>query len=230
MSVQNPTGSVSTSSASPAAAAAAGMPGVRRSIWLRTLHQWHWISSAICLTAMLLFSITGFTLNHAAQIEAKPSVTRVKAQVPPALLPALRAYAEQHVDGEAAVPPALADWARSTFEIDLRGRSAEWSEEDAYVALPRPGGDAWLRVSLDGKAEYELTSRGAISWLNDMHKGRNTGPAWSWFIDIFALACLVFCITGFLIMKMHAANRPSTWPVIGFGVILPAVIALLFVH
>jgi hypothetical protein len=226
MSVQIPSGPV----ASSAEAAPAGLPGVRRSLWLRTLHQWHWISSAICLTAMLLFSITGFTLNHAAQIEAKPSVTRLKAQVPPALLPGLRAYAEQHVDGEAAVPPALVDWANGAFPVDLRGRSAEWSEEDAYIALPRPGGDAWLRVSLDGKAEYELTSRGAISWLNDMHKGRNTGPVWSWFIDIFALACLVFCITGFLIMKIHAANRPSTWPVIGFGIVLPAVLALLFVH
>jgi len=226
MSVQNPSGPV----ASSAEASPAGLPGVRRSLWLRTLHQWHWISSAICLTAMLLFSITGFTLNHAAQIEAKPSVTRLKAQVPPALLPALRAYAEQHVDGEAAVPPALVEWANGAFPVDLRGRSAEWSEEDAYIALPRPGGDAWLRVSLDGKAEYERTSRGAISWLNDMHKGRNTGAVWSWFIDIFALACLVFCITGFLIMKIHAANRPSTWPVIGFGIVLPAVIALLFVH
>jgi len=33
-----------------------------------------------------------------------------------------------------------------------------------------------------------------------------------------------------LIMKYHAANRPSTWPVIGFGIVLPAVLALLFVH
>jgi hypothetical protein len=222
MSVQNPPRSTE--------AAPAALPGARRSLWLRTLHQWHWISSAICLTAMLLFSITGFTLNHASQIESKPDLTRIKSVVPATLLPALRAYAEQHADGEAPVPPALAEWANGAFPVDLRGRSAEWSEEDAYIALPRPGGDAWLRVSLDGKAEYELTSRGAISWLNDMHKGRNTGPVWSWFIDIFALACLVFCITGFLIMKIHAANRPSTWPIIGFGIVLPAVLALLFVH
>jgi uncharacterized protein len=226
MSVQNPPVRVKPS----AEANAAALPGARRSLWLKTLHQWHWISSAICLMAMLLFSITGFTLNHAAQIEAKPQVTRRHADVPAALLPALRTYAEQHLDGEAAVPPALVEWADRALSVDLRGRSAEWSEEDAYIALPRPGGDAWLRVGLDGKAEYELTSRGAISWLNDMHKGRNTGPVWSWFIDLFALACLVFCITGFLILKFHAANRPSTWPVIGFGIVLPAVLALLFVH
>ena len=45
----------------------------RRGFWLRTLHSWHWISSAICLVAMLLFAITGITLNHSAAIEAKSS-------------------------------------------------------------------------------------------------------------------------------------------------------------
>ena len=43
----------------------------RRGFWLRTLHQWHWISSAICLLGMLLFTITGITLNHASRIEAE---------------------------------------------------------------------------------------------------------------------------------------------------------------
>ena len=43
--------------------------------WLGTLRQWHWLSSALCLAGMLLFAITGITLNHAAQIEAKPTIT-----------------------------------------------------------------------------------------------------------------------------------------------------------
>ena len=219
------------SSSGPSSPATPGaLPGARRAVYLKQLHQWHWISSAICLMAMLLFSITGFTLNHAAQIEAKPQITRLTNAVPVALLPELQAYAEQHADAEAPVPAKLADWANGAFPVDLRGRSAEWSEEDAYIALPRPGGDAWLRIGLDGKAEYEKTDRGWISWLNDMHKGRNTGAVWSWFIDIFALACVIFCVTGFLILKYHAANRPSTWPVIGLGIVLPAVLALLFVH
>jgi hypothetical protein len=206
------------------------LPGARRALFLRQLHQWHWISSAICLLAMLLFSFTGFTLNHASQIEAKPQVTRQKAALPPALQNQLAAYAGSHADAKVPLPAELADWAEQTFPVQVRGVRAEWSEEDAYVALPRPGGDAWLRIGADGQAEYEKTDRGWISWLNDMHKGRNTGSVWSWFIDIFAIACLVFCITGFLILKYHAANRPSTWPVIGLGVLLPIVIALLFVH
>jgi hypothetical protein len=209
---------------------ASALPGASRAVWLKNLHQWHWISSAICLMAMLLFSVTGFTLNHASDIEAKPEVTRIRHVLPPALRAQLAGFAAAHADASLPLPDPVAAWANDSFPVDVRGKPAEWSLDDAYVALARPGGDAWLRIGVDGQAEYERTDRGAISWLNDLHKGRNTGPVWSWFIDLFALACLVFCITGFLILKFHAANRPSTWPVIGFGIVLPAVLALLFVH
>jgi hypothetical protein len=47
-----------------------------RAVWLKHLHQWHWISSAMCLLGMFLFAITGITLNHASQIEAKPHIVR----------------------------------------------------------------------------------------------------------------------------------------------------------
>lgn len=220
--------SVTASAAQPATQSA--LPGARRAMWLKQLHTWHWISSAICLMAMLLFSFTGLTLNNAALIEARPEVTRLKASLPEPLRVQLRAWAEEHADAEVPLPSELADWTNRTFPVDVRGKRAEWTPDDAYIALPRPGGDAWLRIAVDGGAEYERTDRGWISWLNDMHKGRNTGAAWSWFIDVFAIACLVFCITGFLILKYHAAKRPSTWPVVGFGIVLPAVLALLFVH
>src|SRR5688572_23856145 len=124
----------------------------RRSAWRKTLHQWHWISSALCLLGMLLFSVTGFTLNHAAQIEAKPQVTNREATLPAPVLAALRAAPE---DGSADVPAAVRDWAHQTWSLDLAARSAEWSPEEMYVPLPRPGGDAWLRVDREsGQAEY----------------------------------------------------------------------------
>jgi hypothetical protein len=108
---------------------------------------------------------------------------------------------------------------------------AEWSPEEIYLSLPRPGGDAWLRIARDsGEVEYELTDRGWISWLNDLHKGRHTGWAWKWFIDVFSVACLLFSITGLLILKFHAAKRPSTWPLVGLGLIAPLLLLILFVH
>jgi hypothetical protein len=50
------------------------------------------------------------------------------------------------------------------------------------------------------------------------------------FIDVFAFATLVFAITGLLLLKMHAHHRPTTWPAIGFGLVLPLLLALLFIH
>ena len=54
--------------------------------------------------------------------------------------------------------------------------------------------------------------------------------AWSWFIDIFAASALLFSITGLFILKMHAANRPFTWPMVAMGLLVPMLLALLFIH
>jgi len=169
-------------------------------------------------------------LNHATQIEAHPVVTDRKATLPHALL-AAHAPRAGEPRRDAPMPADLADWVADALKVDVHGRSAEWSPEEIYVALPRPGGDAWVRIDrASGEAELEDTDRGWISYFNDLHKGRNAGAAWSWFIDAFAVACLVFTITGLVILKMHAGNRPGTWPLVGLGVVLPLLLAILFVH
>ncbi|WP_353091853.1 PepSY-associated TM helix domain-containing protein [Methylibium sp.] len=204
----------------------------QRAYWLKTLHQWHWISSAVCLLGMLLFSVTGITLNHASQIESRPAVTARELQLPPELKALVAPDAPSSPSSpRAPLPARLADWVDTQLAVDVRGRDAEWSDEELYVSLPRPGGDAWLRIDREsGAAEYERTDRGWISYLNDLHKGRHTGVAWSWFIDVFAVACLVFCLTGLFILKLHAANRPTTWPIVGLGLVIPLLLALLFIH
>ena len=199
----------------------------RRGYWLRTLHQWHWISAAVCLVGMLLFAATGLTLNHAAQIEAKPKVVHVSDTLPAPLLKAL----PERDSGNAPLPPALRDWLRTRHGIVAGERNAEWSQDEVYLSLPGPGSDAWLSIQrADGAFEYEHTDRGTIAWLNDLHKGRNAGSAWSWFIDLFAVACLVFCITGLFLLHLHARQRRMTWPLVGLGLLIPLLIALLLIH
>ncbi len=199
----------------------------RRAYWLKTLHQWHWISSAVCLVALLLFSATGFTLNHARQIEGRPVVTTREAQLPAETLAGIPSPAAK----EAPLPSALRDWVRREVGVDVGTRAAEWSDGEAYVSMPRPGGDAWLSIDLDsGKVQYERTDRGWISYFNDLHKGRNAGTLWSWFIDLFALASLVFALSGLCLLWLHGRQRPLTWPVVALGLLLPLLVALLFIH
>lgn len=201
-------------------------PRKRRKVFLQQLHTWHWISSAVCLIGMLLFSITGITLNHAGQIEANPRTTRVTEQLPDELLAAVESSR-----GQPTLASNVSDWLDERLSERTRKGTLDWSEDELYVALPRPGGDAWLSIDLaSGEFEYERTDRGWISYFNDLHKGRHTGAVWSGFIDVFAIASLVFCITGLLLLQLHAKHRPATWPTVGLGLAIMLVIMIVFIH
>jgi len=200
----------------------------RKTFWLKQLHTWHWISSAISLVGLLLFAITGFTLNHAADIEAKPAVTAKAAALPAPLLPLIAA--DNKPDAKKPLPPKIVSWVEANFPARAGGE-AEWSADEIYLALPRPGGDGWVSIDrASGEVTSEFTDRGWVSYLNDLHKGRNSGTAWKWFIDIFAFACLVFALTGLVLLQLHAAKRPITWPLVALGLAIPAGLAIFFIH
>lgn len=210
----------------------------RRAGWLKQLHRWHWISAAITLIGLLLFSITGITLNHAGEIKSKPRVVHRELQLPAALAATLASSAAEKAEDApprpASLPRTVADWLGDQLEETLPAdkiAKAEWSASEIYLPLPRPGGDAWLRIDRnDGAVEYEATSQGWIAYFNDLHKGRNTGAAWSWFIDLFAVVCLLSSLTGLLILQFHAGQRPTTWPLVALGLVIPLLLTILFIH
>ncbi|HWJ70885.1 MAG TPA: PepSY-associated TM helix domain-containing protein [Sphingobium sp.] len=209
----------------PAQASGGRASRKRRSWWLKQLHSWHWISAAVSLVGMMLFAVTGITLNHAGSISATPRVTESAAVLPPPLLARLKG------EDAAPLPDAVASHLRSSLDMDVRGLPAEWSDEDVYVAMPGPGRDAWVSIDrASGAVTAEKTDRGWVSYLNDLHKGRNAGSAWFWFIDIFAVACVVFTLTGLVLLQMHARHRPSTWPIVGLGLAIPVILAIFFIH
>lgn len=200
---------------------------VARAAFLRQTLRWHWISAAICLIGMLLFAITGITLNHAGAIMARPQTVERGGELPADLRPALKAAEAAKGD----LPAATRAWLARDLKIKAPAGPVEWSSGEAYVAMPGPGSDAWVTIDTDGGAvAYERTERGWIAYLNDLHKGRNTGPAWIWFIDIFAAGCVVFCVTGLLLLQLHSKARPSTWPLVGVGLVIPLLLALFLIH
>lgn len=210
----------------------------RKAFWLKQLHTWHWMSSAISLVGLLLFAITGFTLNHAADIEASPRVVEHSATLPAGLRATIAPRADEGgtEDGngnESVRRPIPADVARFLEQsLSMRARGdAEWSADEIYLAMPRPGGDGWISIDrATGAVTAEQSDRGWIAYLNDLHKGRNAGTVWKWFLDIFVLACILFSVTGLFLLQLHSAKRPSTWPIVGFGLVIPAALAIFFIH
>lgn len=200
----------------------------KRSFWLKQLHSWHWISAAVSLVGMMLFAVTGITLNHAAQIPAEPVTVEQTATLPAPLLARLADFPDETTE---PAPQAVARWAAEALKVEIGGRPTETTPEEIYVALATPGGDGWLTIDRStGEAVHEKTTRGWVAYLNDLHKGRNAGKVWYWFIDVFAVACVVFTLTGLALLWLHARGRPSTWPVVGLGLLIPVIIALLFIH
>lgn len=198
----------------------------KKSKWL-DLKAWHWISSAVCLIGMLLFAITGITLNHAGSIEGKAQVVAQEYQLPDAIINSLN-----NSNGSEHLPTSFVKWYESHTDGSIASlKQVQWSDFELYVLMPRAGGDTWFSVTLDtGEFYQEATHRGAIAYFNDLHKGRNTGFWWKMFLDLFSVACIVFTVTGLLLLKRYAKGRKSTWPLVLAGFAIPALVLVLPAH
>jgi hypothetical protein len=197
-----------------------------RPFWARQLRQWHWISSAACLVLMLMFAATGVTLNHADVFEVggKP----VARDLP--LPGTLHAQLSRLPQG-ATVPEPLAAEIRRLTGADLSARQVDSQYGELVFDLAAPGQDRVLTIDLNARTMTdEVTERGTIAMLNDLHKGRHAGVAWKLLIDVAAAFFLIFALTGFGLLALHARTRISTWPLTALGLLAPAVVLLLLVH
>ncbi len=104
----------------------------RKAFWLKQLHQWHWVTSALCLISLLLFSLTGITLNHASQISADPIIREHQGQLPAALLKPLT----DQQSGQ--LPTAVQQWLAQKMDLQNTGDEPEWAADELYLAMPAP--------------------------------------------------------------------------------------------
>lgn len=178
---------------------------------------------------MLVFAITGITLNHAADIPSTPKIVTIEDTLPAEQLSALANVEDNSL---APLPATLRHYFASSHQVHItKRRVGEVDDGEYYLALAGPGKDAWLAIDIEsGEFTYESTDQGWVAYFNDLHKGRDTGFAWRVFIDVFSIACIVFCATGFWLLLRQTKTRASTWPWVSLGVLIPTVLLLLFTH
>lgn len=165
--------------------------------FMRALHTY---SAMWILLLLLFFSITGITLNHPtwqSRWGAAQNLTVIS------LPHELGEWPDVRVQSEYA--DRVAAWLKQQGVRSVLWQARfEQDEQLLELSFKRPAGYAVAIVDFErGEIELEQQFSGYLALANDLHKGRDVGQAWKWLIDITAIACLVFALTGFyLLLKM----------------------------
>ncbi|MFO0940933.1 MAG: PepSY-associated TM helix domain-containing protein [Pirellulales bacterium] len=195
--------------------------------WFRWMHIYF---SMLSLAAILFFSVTGFTLNHPDWFFSESSA-RQQGQLNADWLN-LKVLNPEGWDendfGHQIDKLKVAEFLRA--EHRLSGRVSDFLafSDDCEVTFQGPGYAATARISrADGKYELNVTQNDLVSVMNDFHKGRNTGPIWSWVIDISAILATIVSLSGFALVFYLRLNRRRRVVVSILGLILVVILIQL---
>ena len=138
---------------------------------------------------LLFFAVTGITLNHQGALNAEPKVSRFTGSLdlvwlnPPAGQEVARLEIVDALRNGHAIKAALKD-----FRVD---------DNEISVTFKGPGyaADAFIDRK---KGTYDITESrlGLVAIINDLHKGRDSGSAWSNIIDLSAALMVLVSLTG----------------------------------
>ena len=199
-------------------------------LWARRLHIY--VSMALLLV-VLFFSLTGITLNRPhLYVSDSPNVDRNILSIPDRFFvleqgkfsvdktPLLNYLA---TEGKLSGKP-------SAMQMFSEVEEGELVEGELSLDYKGPGYNSTVFIDMvTQEAEIEITHYGAIAVLNDLHKGRNSGEVWAWFIDISALLMVFFVLTGvcLLVPKKKSFSLGLKWT--AFGSMVTLLIYLLAV-
>jgi hypothetical protein len=158
---------------------------------------------------LFFFAITGITLNHTDWFSHHQSSRQLKGSVDPRWLrPEVRKFeVAEKLRERHGIRSAITD-----FRID---------DGQAAVSFKGPGysADAFFDRAT-GNYEFNETTMGFVAILNDLHKGRDTGPVWSAVIDISAVLMVLVSLSGMvLIFFLHKRLVSGLLCVVGGGIV-----------
>lgn len=148
----------------------------------RTIHIY---LTMLGLAVMFLFGVTGLTINHEDWFGAtEPHVQELSGDTP------VKLVAENDRLG-------IVEHLRSTFRISGALSGFDDLDDKLSLGFKNPG-QIW-EVEIDkatGKTTIHSESFNFTALINNLHRGRYSGAAWKWVIDISAILIVVACITG----------------------------------
>ncbi|QEH36037.1 hypothetical protein OJF2_45950 [Aquisphaera giovannonii] len=197
---------------------------VRRQLSLRVVKVARWLhiyASMLGLAAVLFFSATGITLNHpdwffgerASSTSAEGTIDLALLHVKTAAPGPARPPSEPSDPAEPAEDPPPPDLSAEVAKLEvvealrtahgIGGALVDFKvdEQECSVTFKGPGYSADAFIDRES-GKYTLTEsrHGVVAVLNDLHKGRDTGPVWSAVIDVSAVVLVFISLTGLILL------------------------------
>lgn len=182
----------------------------RRWLYTKSAAAFRWIHiyvSMLSFASLMFFAFTGITLNHPTWLGgSEQSIQDEQGNLPEDMATRL---AQEEVD-----QLAVAEWLRHTHSLKGRVTEFEVDEYECMLVYKSPGYSADVFIDRQ-RGTYMLTKTQSslIAVLNDLHKGRDSGPGWAWLIDVSAVVMMLMSISGFgllLYLKKRRINGVLT--------------------
>ena len=145
---------------------------------------------------LFFFAVTGLTLNHTEWFAGAQHSVQSQGALEKSWLGPRVAKLEivEHLRRVHSVRGALSD-----FRVD---------DPQLAVSFKGPGYTADVFVDrASGRYELTETRMGFAAVMNDLHKGRDTGRAWSWLIDLSAVLMILVSVSGTILIFFLPKRR-----------------------
>jgi len=201
-------------------------PHRRKSEWKRRTAiaaRWlHIYLSMVSFAILFFFAVTGITLNHQDWFSGAAKTVQLRGKVdqkwlkPPDGKDVAKAQVVEYLRKQHNVRSALSD-----FRVD---------DQQCTVSFKGPGYSADAFVDMEtGSYELTETRQGFVAVLNDLHKGRDSGTAWSAIIDVSAVLMTLVSLTGLLLIFFLQKRRMSGLIAVAIGAALCYLVYLIWV-
>ena len=154
----------------------------------------HTYVSLISFGILFFFAVTGLTLNHAEWFFSdRVSAVQHRGQLEKKWV----------APGEASTVAKLEVVEHLRRVHGAKGLVGEFQIEDGQctVAFKGPGYTADATIDrATGAYEFSETRMGFIAIINDLHKGRDTGPGWSLVVDLSAVLMILVSLSGLVLI------------------------------
>lgn len=167
------------------------------------------------LVLMTLFAVTGLTIHYEEWFGATtPRVQEYRGTVPAGALGGPDATGE--VDRLAVVEAV-----RQQFRISAALAGIEVADDRVTLGFKSPG-EVW-EVEIerpDGAAIAQLEMFNAVAVLNNLHRGRYSGPWWGLMIDLSGVLIVLACLTGLVLWVVLPKRRTVGLAAVASGLIV----------